>query len=161
MLLTVICLISNRPNIIVNSSYDSVCSVENVMEIINILTINSLSRSHSFFNKCNGSSNSTTENRNNYSCSQLVENPLNVLSDVVNIDHIEAHLNVGTETDAYNCDAFVIAHSSRESNETSKERENIQPLSLSKNYIDVVPKETIHLCLHNVSRKLIEREKRK
>lgn len=50
---------SNRPNIIVNSSNDSVCSVENDMEIINTST-RSLSRSHAFFNKPKESSTSTT-----------------------------------------------------------------------------------------------------
>lgn len=116
------------------------CSVENDMEIINTSTI-SLSRSHSFFNKPNESSTNTTVNSNNYSCSQVVENPLNVLSDDMN-DQIEAPLNVETETDASNCEAFVIAHSSRELNDTGEVLDNIQPLSFSNNYIDVVHKPT-------------------
>lgn len=107
------------------------------MEIINTSTV-SLSRSHSFFNKSNESSTNTT---NNYPCSQVIENPLNVLSDVMN-DQIEAPLNVETETDASNCDAFVIAHSSRELNDTGEELENIQPLSLASDYVDVMHKPT-------------------
>lgn len=74
-------------------------------------------------------------NSNNHPCSQVIENPLNV-SDVMN-DQIEAPLNVETETDASNCDAFVIAQSSRELNDTGEELENTQPLSLSNDYIDV------------------------
>lgn len=120
-------------------------SVENDMEIINTSTV-SLSRSHYFFNKSNESLNCTTGNS-----SQVVENPLNILSDVMSIDQIEASLNVGTETVPSNYDAFVIAHSSRELNDTDEELENIQPLSLSKNYIDVVNKPTETMSLETSS----------
>lgn len=120
------------------------CSVENDMEIINTSTI-SLCRTHSFFNKPNESLTSTTENTNNYPCSQVIENPLNVLSDVMN-DPIEAPLNVETETDASNCDAFVIAHSLRKLNDTGEELENIQPKNINnKSFYFCIPK--FHLNL--------------
>lgn len=100
---------SNRPNIVINSSNDSVCSVENDMEIMNTSTI-SLSRSHPYFNKpINESSTSTAVNNNNYPCSQVIENPLNA---------------------------------SRELKDTGEELENIETLSLSNNYIDVMHKPT-------------------
>lgn len=60
----------------------------------------------------------------------------------MNINQIEAPLNVGTETDASNCDDFVNVHSPRELIDTGEELENIQPLSLSNNYIDVMHKPT-------------------